>query len=172
MKDLFNCNPDSKIYKELQMAKLGLKVEDMSTNGLTSTNMTTTTTTTTEMPEMKNEDVELVKISSTGKPISAHVELHNSITSSSSSTSAELREQELDANIIGDENENELNDIEHQHDDPSQHLIMQRNHLAEASARGPFNPQDDGLLWTFAILAGVLIILTIIILIPILIISK
>lgn len=129
---------------------------------------TTTTTTTTESPKHLEMEKEMEQ-SSTEKP-SMHDHMdHNSITS----TSAELRELSVSPSAIeskgGDEEEDELNDISHQHDDPNQHL---RNSLAEASARGPFHPQDDGLLWTFGILIAVLVILTVIILIPILIIRK
>ncbi|OTF83698.1 hypothetical protein BLA29_011912, partial [Euroglyphus maynei] len=84
-----------------------------------------------------------------------------------------------------------LNDLDHQRDDPNNvHIYnsndpkqQQRNvnkhqlsssvsptEMAEASALGPLNSHDSGLIWTFAILSTMLIILVIIIIVPILII--
>lgn len=135
-------------------------IEQTSTTTAATTTTTTTTTTISSTSKLTEPEVEVFKAD-------PHSHLVNEIDAS-----GEIREKEEDENELGISNKN-FNDPDgiddfqsSQSDDPRSHIPT----LAEASARGPFNPSDDGLIWTFSILIGVLILLTIIILIPILII--
>ena len=169
---MFGCYHNSTIIKELNATghlkeipeadpKDNAVVEHTTKASTTTTSTTTSTTTTTAAPvttsdkPQPEEDKEFEIVPASPSPTeraSAHP--HN--------TSAKIRVHPPP------EDEHDPNDIDQQRDDPNSSHYPQ-NKLAEAL---PFHTQDDGLIWTFSILVGVLILLSIIILIPILIIRK